>query len=185
MSRRRRRVPAVRVVWRKNVREPSARSAACGHFAARSGRRAHVTGRTNPVTLMPSVRSIRRNRSVCPIRATARRREDGCTGRSHAGVRTRRRSGHLLRRTLHWSMSRRTVDTVMAERACVVQDAFDQERREERRAPAGAAHMVDLTTLEGKDSPEKVPERCAARRCARLQQYRVAPPVAAVCVYRP
>ena len=46
-----------------------------------------------------------------------------------------------------------------------------------------ALRMVDLTTLEGKDSPEKVRALCRKAVCPGFTMQGPLPPVAAVCVY--
>ena len=78
----------------------------------------------------------------------------------------------------------RTVDAVMAEARA---GAFKTRSIKTTAKMAGlrlALSMVDLTTLEGKDSPEKVRGLCRKAVCPGVDEKGEAlPPVAAVCVY--
>src|SRR5262245_45077225 len=80
------------------------------------------------------------------------------------------------------TMTRRTVDTVMAEARAA---SFKTRSIKTSAKLAGlklALSMVDLTTLEGKDSPEKV--RALCRKAVRPGDFDSSlPHVAAVCVY--
>jgi deoxyribose-phosphate aldolase len=80
-----------------------------------------------------------------------------------------------------------TVDRVMAEARAASFTKRSIKNQTKLRGLLLALAMIDLTTLEGKDSPEKVRSLCrkAVRPCGfekRLDGVRV-PPVAAVCVY--
>jgi deoxyribose-phosphate aldolase len=80
-----------------------------------------------------------------------------------------------------------TVDRVMAEARAASFTKRSIKNEAKLRGLLLAMAMIDLTTLEGKDSPEKVRALCrkAVRPCdweERLEGVRV-PPVAAVCVY--
>lgn len=82
-------------------------------------------------------------------------------------------------------MRTRTVDAVMAEARAA---SFKTRSIKTSAKMAGlrlAMAMVDLTTLEGKDSPEKVRSLCrkALRPGDGVFGVEDAPPVAAVCVY--
>ncbi len=85
------------------------------------------------------------------------------------------------------SLHRRTVDrvTIDARAASFTKRSIKTESK--LRGLLLAMSMIDLTTLEGKDSPEKVRSICrkALRPCEQDEEvlgFRV-PPVAAVCVY--
>ncbi len=79
---------------------------------------------------------------------------------------------------------RRAVDTVAANQRA---ESFTKRSIKKGTKVAGlrlALSMVDLTTLEGKDSPEKVRSLC--RKAMRPGEFSIEPPlpsVAAVCVY--
>ncbi len=79
---------------------------------------------------------------------------------------------------------RRPVDTVMAEQRAASFTKRSLKKATKRDGLRLALSMVDLTTLEGKDSPEKV--RALCRKAARPAEGDFdppIPPVAAVCVY--
>lgn len=79
---------------------------------------------------------------------------------------------------------RRPVDTVMAEQRAASFTKRSLKKATKRSGLRLALSMVDLTTLEGKDSPEKV--RALCRKAARPAEGDFSvpiPPVAAVCVY--
>ncbi len=82
---------------------------------------------------------------------------------------------------------RRTVEPVMLEQRAASFAKRSIKASAKLRGLLLAMSMIDLTTLEGKDSPEKVRSLCrkAARPCERDEEelgFRV-PSVAAVCVY--
>ena len=79
---------------------------------------------------------------------------------------------------------RRPVDTVMAEQRAASFTKRSIKKESKRAGLRLALSMVDLTTLEGKDSPEKV--RALCRKAIRPAEGDFSPPlpsVAAVCVY--
>ena len=83
------------------------------------------------------------------------------------------------------SIARITVDKVMAEQRAA---AFTRRSLKGATKPAGlrlALSMVDLTTLEGKDTAEKVRSLCrkAVMPGDGMRDLENLPPVAAVCVY--
>lgn len=81
-------------------------------------------------------------------------------------------------------MPRRTVDAIMLNQRA---ESFTKRSIKSASKAAGlrlAMSMLDLTTLEGKDSPEKVRSLC--RKAVRPYEDEIDPPipsVAAVCVY--
>jgi deoxyribose-phosphate aldolase len=81
-------------------------------------------------------------------------------------------------------MQRHTVDTVMAEARAA---SFKTRSIKTSSKLAGlrlALRMVDLTTLEGKDSPEKVRALCRKAVCPGFDaEGKALPRAAAVCVY--
>jgi deoxyribose-phosphate aldolase len=82
-------------------------------------------------------------------------------------------------------LPRRTVDKVAAEARAA---SFTRRSLKGNTKPAGlrlALSMVDLTTLEGKDTPDKVRSLCrkALAPADGLADLPDLPPVAAVCVY--
>lgn len=79
---------------------------------------------------------------------------------------------------------RRPVDTVMAEQRAASFTRRSIKKSTKRAGLRLALSMIDLTTLEGKDSPEKV--RALCRKAIRPAEGDFSPPlpsVAAVCVY--
>lgn len=80
-----------------------------------------------------------------------------------------------------------TVDRVMAERRCAILSTRSIKKDAKVAGLKLALAMIDLTTLEGKDSPEKVRSLCrkAVRPFERDEDVlgERLPPVAAVCVY--
>ncbi|MEM9166246.1 MAG: deoxyribose-phosphate aldolase [Planctomycetota bacterium] len=77
--------------------------------------------------------------------------------------------------------SSRTVDAVMAAERAKTFTTRSIKRESKRHALRLALSMVDLTTLEGKDSPEKIRSIC--RKAVTPWPGRDAPSVAAVCFY--
>lgn len=83
-------------------------------------------------------------------------------------------------------MQRRTIDTVMLEQRAAMFTKRSIKAASKLTGLRLAMSMLDLTTLEGKDSPEKV--RALCRKAMRpfegpLAKELAIPPVAAVCVY--
>jgi len=80
-------------------------------------------------------------------------------------------------------MSRVTVDQVMAQQRAASFTKRSIKADTKRSGLLLAVSMIDLTTLEGKDTPEKVRGLC--RKAASPGEGRIegVPPVAAVCVY--
>ncbi|MCC6284646.1 MAG: deoxyribose-phosphate aldolase [Phycisphaerales bacterium] len=80
-----------------------------------------------------------------------------------------------------------TVDPVMVQRRCAILGTRSIKKQAKVAGLTLALAMIDLTTLEGKDSPGKVRSLCrkAARPFERDQDVLGVrlPPVAAVCVY--
>jgi len=77
-----------------------------------------------------------------------------------------------------------SVDTVMATRRAAYFTTRSIKTNAKRTGLRLALSMVDLTTLEGKDTPEKVRSLC--RKAIRPHEGEISPPVpsvAAVCVY--
>jgi deoxyribose-phosphate aldolase len=86
-----------------------------------------------------------------------------------------------------WSLKRRPVDRVMVDARAVSFTKRSIKTESKLRGLLLAMSMIDLTTLEGKDSPEKVRSLCrkAIRPCendVEVLGFRV-PSAAAVCVY--
>jgi hypothetical protein len=80
-----------------------------------------------------------------------------------------------------------TVDPVMVQRRCAILGTRSIKKQAKVAGLTLALAMIDLTTLEGKDSPGKVRSLCrkAARPFERDEEVLGTrlPPVAAVCVY--
>src|SRR6185503_20273243 len=88
------------------------------------------------------------------------------------------RQSHIVNRLL------RTVDPVMLEQRAAMFTKRSIKTASKQLGLRLAMSMLDLTTLEGKDSPEKVRSLC--RKALRPYEGSIDPPipcVAAVCVY--
>lgn len=80
------------------------------------------------------------------------------------------------------AMRQRTVDRVAVDQRALSFTRRSIKREAKQTGLKLALSMVDLTTLEGKDSPEKVRALCRKAICP-AENYPEFPSVAAVCVY--
>lgn len=98
---------------------------------------------------------------------------------AHPGLADAVRDDQSLRRFLHGLPG---VDQVGLERRSAVLATRSIKKESKLRALDMAISMIDLTTLEGSDTPGKVRSLCAQARRPDPEHPDV-PPVAAVCVY--
>ena len=75
-----------------------------------------------------------------------------------------------------------SIDAVALEERAATLANRSIKRESKLQALELAVRMMDLTTLEGADTPGKS-RRSARRRCAPIPSIASVPPVAAVCVY--
>ena len=161
-----------RVASKRGQRASRRCSSCCRNAERRSLVPRQLDARQTPRGLLR--RALRRLHCTCERDAehTSRRRVDDA-------ARRRRATTTSLRRFLHGLPG---VDQVGAEARAAGLATRSIKTTSKAWAIDTAIRMVDLTTLEGADTPARC-ARCAPRRCGPTRATRRCPPVAAVCVY--